>query len=232
MAADCAIVVDTLRATTTIATLFSHGVAELWVAADIALARSLAAKHKALLLGEVGGLPPDGFDMGNSPVEFIDRRPGAKRAVLFTTNGTKALCGLTANGATFAGALVNASAVAAAAQHHEHVAIVCAGESSGSSFALEDFAVAAVLATRLRALAPGAALNDGARLAIELEAAAAPKLIGAAHHAAALRRLGLEADIAFASQGDTVTCVPMVTAFGEGWALLTDAVATTVAPPA
>jgi 2-phosphosulfolactate phosphatase len=221
MHADCYIVVDTLRATTTIATLFSLGVNELWVASSIEAARGLAAEHDALLLGEVGGLPPQGFAFGNSPTE-LSAASLPSRAVLFTTNGTGALCALASSGRpTFAGALVNASAIARTAQTYQHVAMVCAGESGGKSFALEDYAVAAVLAGKLREFRPDGTLNDAALLALELDAAAAPRLIAAAHHAEALRRLGLEADIAFASKTDTVTTVPMVTACGDDWALLT-----------
>jgi 2-phosphosulfolactate phosphatase len=223
MDADCFIVVDTLRATTTIATLFAGGISELWVASTIEQARRLAAEHDALLLGEVGGLPPEGFDFGNSPVELAAADLSVKRAVLFTTNGTKALCGLASQGVTYAGALVNATAVAAAADEYEHACLVCAGESRGQRFALEDFAAAAEIVRRLAAHAPHAVFNDGAELGMELDRDETTKLIGRAHHAEALRRLGLDEDIAFASNTDTMTCVPMVAACGDGWALLRDA---------
>ncbi len=70
IAADCYVVVDVLRATTTIATLFAHGLERLTCADDIERARGIARDRGALLFGEVQGLPPEGFDHGNSPAEI------------------------------------------------------------------------------------------------------------------------------------------------------------------
>ena len=69
MPSEAYIVVDVLRATTTIATLFAGGMTSLIAAGRLELARDLAAAEGRLLMGEVGGLPPAGFDFGNSPVE-------------------------------------------------------------------------------------------------------------------------------------------------------------------
>lgn len=230
-AADCSIVVDTLRATTTLAALFARGLVEVWVASDIDLARRLAADHGAVLLGEVGGLPPAGFAMGNSPLEVMQRGLASQRAVLFTTNGTKALCEVAPRGVTFAGAMVNASAVARAARRFERVRLVCAGESGGRGFALEDFAVAAAIAEVLGRGSDGVERDDAATLASASDEHLRRRWIGEAAHAGVLRALGLSEDISFASEPDTLSCAPYVAEFGDGWARLTDGAPGTDIPP-
>src|SRR5579862_1435284 len=66
-----AIVVDVLRATTSIITLFDRGATSIGLAESVEAARAAAKDIPgAVLCGEVGGLPPYGFDYGNSPVEF------------------------------------------------------------------------------------------------------------------------------------------------------------------
>src|SRR5688572_14582039 len=91
--ADCYVVVDLLRATTTIAALFDARLRDLVVTGDIETAREVARRDGRLLFGEVGGLPPEGFDFGNSPLEVMAADLAGKDGVLFTTNGTLALCG-------------------------------------------------------------------------------------------------------------------------------------------
>jgi len=221
--ADCFVVVDLLRATTTIATLFAAGLDNLLVVDDVVRAREAARKSGELLFGEVGGLPPEGFDHGNSPIEAIAAPVAGKGAVLFTTNGTLALCSLADKGAVLAGALANAGAVALVATGYDRVVIVCAGESRGLRFAQEDFLAAGVIARRLAAQAPEAAVGDAAALAIR--PASGPDLqhlVRTSHHARALAALNLAPDIAFALREDTSLAAPFVVASGDVWALLQD----------
>jgi len=219
--ADCFVVVDLLRATTTIATLFAAGLDHLLVVDDVDPAREAARKSGDLLFGEVGGLPPEGFDHGNSPIEAAAAPVAGKGAILFTTNGTTALCSLVSRGAVLAGALANAGAVASIAAGYERVVLVCAGESRGLRFAGEDFLAAGVIARRLTALVPDIELGDAAALAIRT--ASSPDfqhLVRATHHARNLATLNLTPDIAFALREDTSLAAPAVVASGEGWALL------------
>jgi 2-phosphosulfolactate phosphatase len=221
---DCFVVVDLLRATTTAATLFAAGLDNLLVVDDVDRAREAARQSGELLFGEVGGLPPEGFDHGNSPIEAAAASVAGKGAVLFTTNGTLALCSLAPRGAVLAGALVNAGAVASVAAGYDRVVVVCAGESRGLRFAQEDFLAAGVIARRLTALAPEVGVGDAAALAIRT--ASGPDLqhlVRASHHARTLAALGLAADIDFALCEDTSLAVPAVVASGAGWALLQDA---------
>ena len=111
-----AIVVDVIRATTTLAVMFERGCRRVVVAPDITTARATRGRlPRALLAGEVNGAAPAGFDLGNSPAE-VAAFPLADREVVFaTTNGTRALRACANARTVYAGSLRNASAVCAAA---------------------------------------------------------------------------------------------------------------------
>ena len=222
MPADCFVVVDVLRATTTIATLFAAGMESLLVAGDIELARTRARTEGRLLFGEVHGLRPEGFDFGNSPVEAATAPAAGHGGVLFTTNGTAALCGLCDHGTVVAGALANVRAVAGFTRQFERVVVVCAGNAKGSVFSEEDFAAAGVIAAAVAALGADREVGAQARAAMMLEAS---REIANATHAGLLRDLGLGADVDFCLRRDTSRAVPVVVESGEGWALLRDAAA-------
>ena len=220
MDADCYIVVDVLRATTTIATLFAGGMESLLVAGDIELARDWAKSDGRLLFGEVGGLRPEGFDFGNSPVEASRAAVVGRHGVLFTTNGTAALCGLADRGNVAAGALANVTAVAQFASRFDRVVVACAGNANGEVFSEEDYAAARAIAARIAELDPGRQPPDPTFGASGLDASA---VISNAPHAELLRKLGLAEDIEFCVGRDTSLAVPAVVESGDGWALLRDA---------
>jgi 2-phosphosulfolactate phosphatase len=111
------VVVDVIRATTTLCVLFERGCQQVYVAGSVAGARQAGARLAVrplppLLAGEIGGVAPPGFDYGNSPAE-IGALDMAGRVVVFaTTNGTRALHACRGGAGVLAGALRNASAVA------------------------------------------------------------------------------------------------------------------------
>mgnify|MGYP001263116904 CR=1 FL=1 len=216
--ADAFVVIDCLRATTTIAALFAGGLRTLWAVAEIDQAREIAARERALLFGEVGGLPPPGFDFGNSPVDARSAPVAGRDAVLFTTNGTLALTSLVGKGAVFAGAVVNGSAVLDAVAGFDRVTFVCAGETKGTRFALEDFGAAAHLAQLAKLRWNLAELGDLAILAMELTEPLS--LIPRSRHAAVTRALGFERDIEFAVMPDSCPVAPRITSHGPGFVLL------------
>lgn len=112
------VVVDVIRATTTLCVLFERGCRRALVAPDIATARDLRGRRafaEYLLAGEVGGVAPPGFDLGNSPAEVAEADLAGRSVLFATTNGTRALAACAGGGAIFAGAFRNARAVAAAA---------------------------------------------------------------------------------------------------------------------
>jgi 2-phosphosulfolactate phosphatase len=122
------IVVDVLRATSTIVQALDAGYGAVYCCAEVEEARALKDElDDAVLGGERGGDPLPGFDLGNSPLEYLD--PLAQAAVLTTTNGTRAVVQAAANcDLVLVGSMLNLDAVAAAARERgEDVEVVCAG---------------------------------------------------------------------------------------------------------
>ncbi len=86
------VVIDVLRATTSVLTLLEAGCAEVVIAPTVDAARRYRAAHPSVLAaGERGGRAPEGFDFGNSPAAFARSELAGKRVVLATTNGTRAM---------------------------------------------------------------------------------------------------------------------------------------------
>ena len=139
VAGGIAVVIDVLRASTTIMTALAHGAAGVRPVLTVEVARALAAGFGSgsdsgvLLGGERGGLRIDGFDLGNSPLEYSRARVAGRRIVITTTNGTAALDACTAASEVLIGAIVNRAAVAARARElavahgTSNIHLVCAG---------------------------------------------------------------------------------------------------------
>jgi 2-phosphosulfolactate phosphatase len=176
VAGGIAIVIDVLRASTTIATALANGAARIQPVPAVDAARALAAAlgPGTLLGGERGGLRIDGFDIGNSPLEYSRARVAGRRIVITTTNGTAALDACRAASEVLIGAIVNRTAVAACARSLAEqragcdVHLVCAG-TEGAVTEEDLLAAGAILdaASRL----PGAeadALDGPAAVAISL----------------------------------------------------------------
>jgi 2-phosphosulfolactate phosphatase len=143
-----AVVFDVLRATSTMITGLEHGVQQFFPVETVDAARARKIQDSSLLLaGERGGLPLEGFDLGNSPAEFKEI-PG-KSVVITTTNGTVALQRVRRAKQVYVGALLNLDALAQVLNREDSagVLIVCAG--TGEDFALEDAVAAGGLVDRL-----------------------------------------------------------------------------------
>jgi 2-phosphosulfolactate phosphatase len=151
------VVVDVLRATTTIVEALAAGAIAVVPCLTIDDARRRAAEvgvGDSLLGGERGGRPIEGFDLGNSPAEYTAARVADKTVVLTTTNGTKALLHSVAGSEILIGALVNLSAVCARLQSapasgNVPVDVVCAG--TDGQITREDVLFAGAVADRLAA---------------------------------------------------------------------------------
>ncbi|MBI2425237.1 MAG: 2-phosphosulfolactate phosphatase [Candidatus Hydrogenedentes bacterium] len=210
-----AIVVDALRASATAAMMLHAGALDILVVREVEDA--LAAKRNApdaLLFGERGGVPPAGFDFGNSPREVS---PVAGRHAIFTTTtGANRLVSAWGSKAVFMGTTVNARAVVqAAASFNTDVVIIPAGLTGHPEFdAMEDRVASVYLAMQAGdAIGEGRAIFDQFAPAIEGEGLVA--LFEAAPHSQNLRDLGLPEDIAYCAQVDLTTCVPQGLRRGE-----------------
>ena len=167
------IVIDVLRATTTIVTALANGAKAVVPAATSEEAVRLTAnleKNGYLLAGERKALKIEGFQLGNSPREMTPAAVGGKTIYLATTNGTPAL--VAAHGAELVliGAAANFKAVVERARKHfqdrGELAIICAGRER--QFALEDAYTAGRMVKALKRGVKQVALNDAAEVAVAL----------------------------------------------------------------
>jgi 2-phosphosulfolactate phosphatase len=168
VAASTVLVIDVLRASTTIVTALTSGCVGIVPVADAEEARRRAqAAPGALIAGERRGEPLQGFDLGNSPLEFTPARVGGRTVVFTTSNGTKALVAVRAAPAVGVAAFVNLAAAAAwALAGRRDILLVCAGERGAES--LEDLVCAGLLVDRIVTAEPAATPTPVAQRAREL----------------------------------------------------------------
>ena len=205
VSAHVGIVVDVIRATSSIAQALASGYERVLCCAEIDEARALRAElgDEAVVGGERNAIVVDGFDVGASPREFA-APPKARTLILTTTNGTGAI--LTAASecdVVLLGALLNLSAVAKAARDENgDVAVICSGFKG--SFALDDAYCAGRIVDAL-----GGEPSDAAIAASTLAAAWPDPLAGL--NARTYGPPGLEDDIRHCAQVDYVSVVPRFT---------------------
>jgi 2-phosphosulfolactate phosphatase len=206
------LVVDVLRASTSIVTALANGCVAVVPVTDAEEARRRAAGIRdALIAGERRGEPLQGFDLGNSPLEFSAARVGGRTIVFTTSNGTRALVAVRAAAAVGVAAFVNASAAAAwAVAQGRDIVVACAGERGAVS--LEDHVCAGVLVERALTAEPLASTTPAAAEALALarrygkDVARLANDSGWARHLAAS---GRRADVIACLALDTTTLVPV-----------------------
>lgn len=224
-----AVVIDLLRATTTICHALAAGATDVRTCLEIEEARLLAAKlgrDRCLLGGERAGVRIEGFDCGNSPTEYSRERVAGKTLVFTTTNGTRAIGRVLEADRILLASLANLSAVAGAiAARPATLDIVCAGTDGGIT--REDVLVAGAIVDRLTATRDKAAWqwNDEALIARDTWRAIASCTDSSQTLLAALRdsrggrnlvELGYDADIVMAAEVDSLRVVPEVLRADDG----------------
>ena len=215
------IVVDVLRASSTIVTMLERGAQEVLLAPTVEEARGLHQElPRYLLCGEEGGVPPPGFDYGNSPSEFSALDLKGQRVILCTSNGTRAILAAADAPMVLVGCLLNATAVASAALGEAatrglDIAIVCAGEEGGSAFAAEDALGAGATVDAIvdpsRRSPTALQLTDETGAALEYYRAQRGReetALQETAHGRDLLALGFGQDLALCGQRDRLAAVP------------------------
>jgi 2-phosphosulfolactate phosphatase len=201
VAAPVGVVVDVMRATSTIAQALASGYRRVLCCGEIEDARRLRAElgHAAITGGERDAQRIEGFDAGASPREFL--QPRAETLILSTTNGTRAVVAAAAScDEVVLGSLLNLDAVEARARGRgEDVVVLCAGYKD--AFAIDD----AYCAGRIVALLEGD--RSDAAVAAEVIAARYPNATDGIN-ARTYGPPGLEEDIAWCSQVSVLDVVP------------------------
>ncbi|MCL1940867.1 MAG: 2-phosphosulfolactate phosphatase [Synergistaceae bacterium] len=218
-AVDVWLVLDLLRASTTIVTWFERGGKAIYPEASVEAALALKTEmfkggHTPLLMGEVNSVPPNGFDAGNSPLEINEqsaiRRP---TAIIATTNGTKAIHKAVATGAAvYIVCARNALyALDSAIACGRRIGILCAGRLGLP--AIDDTICAGMMIEKICNFLPEHVMSDGANIALRTwinSTGSFEHNIRSAVHAKFLEKIGFSRDISYACEQDVSTCVPEV----------------------
>jgi 2-phosphosulfolactate phosphatase len=216
---DCAIVVDVLRATTTIATALNAGAEAVQVFSDIDQLMQVSEQwpsDQRIRVGERGGKMVEGCDLGNSPLNCTPDVVTGKRLFMTTTNGTRALQRVQAAPTVLTAALINRQTVVEYLAKQTPETIWILGSGWEGSYSLEDTVCAGAIAQRL-ATETGypveeLAGNDEVYGAIALYLQWKDnlyQLMGCASHGQRLQRLECYDDLKYCAETDTLDVLPI-----------------------
>jgi 2-phosphosulfolactate phosphatase len=216
---DCAIVVDVLRATSTIATVLASGGEAVQAFSDLDQLMAVSENwpaEKRLRAGERGGAKVAGFELGNSPLDCTRELVQGRRLFISTTNGTRALQRIQDSPTVLAAALINRAAVVKFLLEKQPETVWIVGSGWEGSFSLEDTVCAGAIAhgvLQKSELSPDElAGNDEVISAIALYSQWQNDLLGLFHHAShgkRLLRLASDEDLKYCSQTDILDVLPI-----------------------
>jgi 2-phosphosulfolactate phosphatase len=212
LAGKTAVVIDVLRATTTVVTALANGALEVlpFLNVDDARERARQLGTAVLLGGERGGLRIEGFQLGNSPAEYSMAMVGGKSVLFTTTNGTRAMQRCKLARRVLVAGFVNLSAVCRELSDEAEIEIVCAG-TDGHVTREDTLLAGAIVDDLARSTNVPLVTNDQADIAADAWRAAVGDLTGSSPLSQALRasrggrnliEIGHENDIDLAAQID------------------------------
>ncbi len=217
---ECAIAVDVLRATSTIATVLAAGGEAVQVFSDLDQLMAVSEKwpsEKRLRAGERGGAKVAGFELGNSPLDCIPEVVAGRRLFISTTNGTRALQRIEKAPIVLAAALINRAAVVNFLLEQQPETVWIVGSGWEGSFSLEDTVCAGAIAHSTFQQSSYSlheiSGNDEVFSAVALYSQWQDNLLGLLWHAShGQRLLRLEEcteDVKYCSQTDILDVLPM-----------------------
>ncbi len=203
------VVVDIFRATSTMVAALGNGVSEIKTFASLDECRAMKSKGY-LIAGERNGQKVEGFDLGNSPIAYLDGKYSGQKLAMTTTNGTLALSKSKDAEEILIGAFPNISATVKYLQSKDRdILIFCAGWKG--KFNLEDSLYGGALA---KGLEETHSSEDDASLAMtslfEKEGNDLKGFLSQASHAKRLQNHNIEADIDFCLTNDSFDLVGKV----------------------
>lgn len=206
------VVIDLLRATSTICQALAAGALDVvpFLEVDEALAAAAADRENVVLGGERHGKRIDGFDLGNSPSEYTPATVGGKQVFITTTNGTRALAHARQARRVIVAAFVNLSAVVRSILDEPRIDILCAGTEGVES--REDILAAGAIVEQLRAGDRTKwQLNEAAQEALDTWQARGNKLsveLRFTPGGVNLLAIGMDRDLVDCARVDSLTVVP------------------------
>jgi 2-phosphosulfolactate phosphatase len=206
------IVIDVLRATSTIVTALAHGCIAIHPMETIGQVKS-GQQEGVILGGERFCKKIQGFDLGNSPLEYEPQIVQNRRIMMTTTNGTRAIHKSLRGETIIAGSFLNGTACARKViQLRRDVVIVCSGTKD--RFALEDSLCAGYIIQCIQNLSPNGILADDLGKAMQLAFSNTSDQLAETllqcESGKRLSRLGYQDDILHCSRLDLYTNVPIL----------------------
>jgi 2-phosphosulfolactate phosphatase len=213
---DCAIAVDVLRATSTIATALNAGAEAVQVFSNIDRLMQVSEQwqpDKRIRAGERGGSTVAGCDMGNSPLDCIAEQVSGKRLFISTTNGTRCLERIQDATTVLTAALINRGTVVSYLLEKQPETVWIVGSGWEGTFSLEDTVCAGAIAHSLKAHhLEDMVGNDEVVDAIALFTQWQDNLLELFHessHGKRLLHLELTEDLKYCAQLDTLDVLPI-----------------------
>lgn len=218
LASKVCIVIDVIRATSSLTVISSKKPRQLILTTTIQKASRFAAQQTVhpLLCGERGGLKPEGFDFGNSPRQYFEADLKDRLMIFTSSNGTRAIADLVIAPHVYLGCFLNASAVVkksyeTASSKSMDILLVCSGREE--KFAVDDAYCAGFLVSKLMAMISAEqefSLGDGAQAALGIFGYYRDdrKLLEMSGAGKAVTEIGLADDLTFLLQRDLIDCVP------------------------
>lgn len=204
----CAVAVDVLRATSTLAVARQNGCGRVLPFGTTGEAIAYRDAHRAdtLACGERDGVMVAGFDLGNSPFEYTRERVAGKTLAFASTNGSRAMLAASRCHRLWLASFVNLSATLEALAEESEIWLVCAGKLGAE--ASEDTACAATIAARLAELGARLVGKETQSIVAKAcrDATAVHRKVTGASHGRWLASLGpaFAADVEFCAGLDTV----------------------------
>ena len=216
---DCAIAIDVLRATTTIAAAFNAGAEAVQVFSDLDKLLSESERwppESRIRAGERGGQKVDGFDLGNSPLDHAPSQTKGKRLFMSTTNGTRCLQRIQEVPLVLTAALTTRQAVVDYLVANQPNTVWLVGSGWEGEYSLEDTVCAGAIIQRGIEQAnldlASTIDNDAALAAMSLYChwqTSLNKLLYQASHGQRLLSKDNTADINYCAQLDILNIVPV-----------------------
>lgn len=207
------VVIDVLRATTTIVTALANQAKEIIPVSAIEFAMKVSGdtfSGQTLLAGERNTQKIDGFSLGNSPLEFTTEIVKGKSIVFYTTNGSKAIVKAKYSSTLIISSFLNVSSVAKSISKSEDIVILCSGNNGLFSF--EDSVCAGALIDELFEISGDINIDDASKTCLFLylkNKKRLKKMLSETEHGIKLVDSGFDKDIEYASQKNIFNIVPL-----------------------
>ena len=213
---DCAVVIDVLRATTTIATALNAGAEAVQTFSDLKTLMQVSdtwQPEKRLRAGERGGAKVEGCDLGNSPLDCTPDLMKGRRLFISTTNGTRALQRVEESPIVITAAMINRQAAVNYLLYRQPDTVWIVGSGWEGGYSLEDTACAGAIADALQEQSGQMAIgNDEVIASIALYRQWQNDLLGMFHscsHGQRLLRLHCQEDLKYCANIDSLDVLPI-----------------------